>query len=235
MRLWNPSHFTIGKPGRSNCPRWRGQDFQFEPNESKDVTDACGRWLITAFGYYGLVSLPDRNIVTDPKEYDKVVDKLRVHGIQQLYKWSVRVVDQYREEAKKHIDERVRPPKVNEFVKLASKICKHYQAEILLTDPETIEDHKLMREILGNVEHDSDKALDQVLNKSIADDDKNAAQYSREQPKVEISKPNKPKKPKHGPYKNTGKGSKFADTNSVVPPTMDNMKSSPDLDNSAMG
>ena len=72
MRIWNPSHFNIGKAGRSNCPRWRGQDFQFDANEVKEVTDLCGRWLITAFGYYGLVSLPDRNIITDQGDFDKV-------------------------------------------------------------------------------------------------------------------------------------------------------------------
>lgn len=192
MRIWNPSHFLIGKVGRSNCPRWRGQDYQFEPNETKEVSDLCGRWLISAFGYYGLVSLPDRNIVTDKEEYDKSVETMREHGIQQLYKWAVRVIDQYRDEAKKCVDARERPPRPNEFVKAASKIHKLYHSEIMLSDPETIKEHELMREILGTVEHDSDKLLDRSLAKGIKEDDENARQYSNKNKPIVDKKPNVP-------------------------------------------
>jgi len=126
MRIWNPSHFTIGMPGRSNCPKWRGQDYKFDPNETKEVSDLCGKWLITEFGYYGLVSLPDRNVVTDPSDYEKAVRMQRENGIQQLYKWSIGVVDRYREEAKKAVDGRERPPKPNELkvrLKPTIKMC----------------------------------------------------------------------------------------------------------------
>lgn len=246
MRIWNPSHFTIGKVGRSNCPRWRGQDYKFKENEVKEVPDLCGRHLITAFGYYGLVSLPDRNIVTDNDQFDKAVEKLREHGVQQLYKWSVRVIDQYREEAKKCVDARERPPRPNEFVKTASKIHKKYHEEIMLSDPETIEEHNLMREILGTVEHDSDKLLDQTLTKEIADADKNSRQYSKDLAPVKDVVPNTPGEPepkvdakeratiKNVPNK---RKRKVAPTSapSVQPSTMDNMKTDLDLDNSAMG
>jgi hypothetical protein len=151
--------------------------------------------LITQFGYYGLVSLPDRNIVQDKKEYNKAVELLRAYGIQQVYKWSVRVVDQYRDEAKKCVDSRERPPRPNNFVKLASRIQKKYKQHIVLTDPATIEEHELMREILGTVEHDSDKMLDRTLAKEVKDADENARQYSREEIVVEDKEPQMPGEP----------------------------------------
>jgi hypothetical protein len=196
MRIWNPSHFYIGKGGRSNCPRWRGQDYRFKPNETKEVTDLCGRWLITEFGYYGLVSLPDRNVVQDNDEYDKAVESLRKYGIQQLYKWAVRVVDQWRQEAKKRIDNRESMLDLNDYVIHATQVLRKYQPEIALIDPETIKKHKLMREILGTVEHDSDKLLDQALQKEISDADKNARQYSHKQVEVKVDeKPLMPGEP----------------------------------------
>jgi hypothetical protein len=144
------------------------------------VSDLCGKWLITEFGYYGLVSLPDRNVVTDPGAYDKAVVMQRESGIQQLYKWAIAVVDRYREEAKKAVDGRERPPKPNEFVKYASKIQKRYHSDVMLSDPGTIEEHKLMHEILGTVEHDSDKMLERALEGEIKDNAENVRQYTNE-------------------------------------------------------
>lgn len=222
----------IGKPGRSNCPNWRGQDFVFEPNETKDVSDLCGRWLITQFGYYGLVSLPDKNIVTEKEEYDTAISKLREHGIQQLYKWSIRVIDQYREEAKKCVDARERPPRPNEFVKTASKVSKCYHEEMLLSDKETIEEHNLMREILGTVEHDSDKLLERTLQKELDDADKNSRQYSNQDKPVKIAEPKEPQEPKpdtgkhvHNKKNKKNKGGTPRSNNkSTVESTMENMQ-----------
>lgn len=242
MRIWNPSHFKVGEAGRSNCPRWRGQDYSFEPNTTREVPDLCGRWLITQFGYYGLVSLPDRNIITDPSDYDAAVDKLREHGIQQLYKWAVRVVDQYREEAKKCVDARERPPRPNNFVKLASKIQKQYHSQIMLTDPTTIEEHNLMREILGTVEHDSDKMLERSLEKELKDSDDNARQYSREPLVIVDEEPNMPNDPiKNSPMsderkaelarKKAKKPRASRKKKAATESTMENMKKPLDLSN----
>lgn len=243
MRIWNPSHFQIGESGRSNCPKWRGQDYSFNPNETKEVPDLCGRWLITQFGYYGLVSLPDRNIVTDKKEYIKAVETMRTFGIQQIYKWSVRVVDQYRDEAKKCIDSRERPPRPNNFVKLASKIQKKYKQQIILTDPATIEEHNLMREILGTVEHDSDKMLDRSLAKELKDADENARQYSRDDMVIEDEDPQMPGEPtKAKPISEVRRVGLTRDTRkkprkvaakqaATADSTMENMKVPLDLDN----
>lgn len=180
MRIWNPTDFKVGDAGRSNCPRWRGQDYVFESNTTKDVSDLCGKWLITQYGYYGLVSLPDRNIVTDPDEYDDVLKKMKVKGIQAIYMWAQRVTNQWREEAKKCVDARERPPTVNNFLKKAYKIHKRYHADVMLSDPATIEEHEIMREILGTVEHDSDKQIDQILAKEVQDKFNNRRQYDHE-------------------------------------------------------
>lgn len=241
MRIWNPSHFTIGNPGRSNCPRWRGQDFSFEPAETKDVTDLCGKWLISAYGYYGLVSLPDKNYVTDEDDYNTAIDKARDHGIRQLYKWAARVVDQYRTEYKKCIDARERGPKPNNFVKQASKICKQYKKDVLLSDPEIIEDQNLIREIMGGLEHDSDKLIENALGAEIEDAQKNVRQYSNEDAPVDIPNPNVPGEPKketgtkvlNKPGKKKDRGGKRTNSKPVAPATMDNMNVMPDLDAAA--
>lgn len=195
MRIWNPSEFKIGQAGRSNCPKWRGQDYPFTPNELKEMPDACGRWMIREYAGYGLVSLPDRNIIRDNEEYDKAVHRLRTDGIRQLYKWAVRVVDQYRVEAKKCIDARERPPIINNFVKLATKIQKRYRPDVEMNDPELIADHQLMREIMGTVEHDSDKLLDQALTKELIDNEKNRQQYQSRDEVTEIPITNMPSAP----------------------------------------
>jgi len=245
MRIWNPSHFDVGQTGRSNCPKWRGQDYSFEANETKEVPDLCGRWLISEFGYYGLVSLPDRNIIKDPSDYDAAVVKLREHGIQQLYKWAVRVIDQYREEAKKCVDARERPPRPNDFVKMASKMHKKYHGDIMLSDPRTIEEHNLMREILGTVEHDSDKMLERSLEKEIKDADDNARQYSNEPLVIMDDEPNLPGEPtRANPMSEerktellTQKTKRTRRTRKKVPKvesTMENMKVPINLDQNAL-
>ena len=163
MRIWNPTHFTIGQPGRSNCPKWRGTLFQFEPNETIDVPDACGRYLVKQFGY--LVAMPDRNIVTDPKEYDKLVREMGKRGIQELYKWATVVISNYRKLARNLIDDKRSAPRPDLFVLEAYEISKKYHSEVALTDSKAIKENEVMEKILGHVLYDSETLGETGLDK----------------------------------------------------------------------
>jgi len=179
MRIWNTSKFKAGRAGRSSCPKWRNQDMPFQPNEVKEVTDQCGRWLISEYSCYGLVALPDRNIVTDPKEYETAKNKLFYQGIQNIYKWAERVISQYREEAKLCMANRDPVRRPNYFVLLAQQIKDAYMPHVQANDPKTIHEQEVMKKILNMVDDRSyEKELDTTLKAELEDQLNNRKQYT---------------------------------------------------------
>ena len=70
MNLWNPTNYSTGFAGRSDCPRWRGKSFILKPDEIiYGLDDKCVNYLLTNFSHYGLTSYPDRNLIREDSEF----------------------------------------------------------------------------------------------------------------------------------------------------------------------
>ena len=166
IRIWNPTKFKIpesGKPGRSNCPSYRtqtsrGKDpgdgsitqyYTFQPDEVKEVEDRCGEWLISEWGFYGLVEKPDRNKYPKEEDYDTAEAAQKQIGIKAVFKYASDKIQNYRKQAGIFRQEGHNPPLPSDYVVQAMDIVETYKEEILYSDPATIRKREVMNKLLG--------------------------------------------------------------------------------------
>jgi len=160
MNLWNPTNYSTGFAGRSDCPRWRGKSFILKPDEIiYGLDDKCVNYLLTNFSHYGLTSYPDRNLIREDSEFQALLSKLKKEAIKKLFKSAKETFNLYKEQHARAVDDRMKRPRPCEYTLRAKQIIDEYDGQAFLLDPHEVAQNALMKEI---EEEDSDLEGDRL-------------------------------------------------------------------------